>query len=317
MAQIIGQGTTWNLPNYWGELFTADAVNTQFLSMIGGLTGGVQTQNDEFATSSEYDFPAAEQPDISEDQSLTAPAGTQAVREQLGNVTQIFHQAVQVSYSKLSNGNKLSGINTAGKQNNVSNELAFQINYNLTKIARDIEHTNFSGVYQKSTASNVSNRTRGMLSVCDTAGSTAIDAGGVTLTKDLMQLLFRTMFDRGSMFLIPVIWVNGFIKQNISDIYGYAPDDRNIGGVNIKQIETDFGTIGIANATRFMPASELLLSDMRVIRPVTQPVPEKGNFFYEMLAKTGASENGQIFGQYGLDHGPAFAHGKITNLATS
>ena len=38
MAQVSGIGTTWNLPNYAGELFTADPTQTPFLSMIGGLT---------------------------------------------------------------------------------------------------------------------------------------------------------------------------------------------------------------------------------------------------------------------------------------
>ena len=84
--------------------------------------------------------------------------------------------------------------------------------------------------------------------------------------------------------------------------------------MNIKQLETDFGLIGIADAHRFVPAASLLLADMSVIAPVTQPVPGKGNFFVEELAKTGASENSQIFGKARLDHGPAFAHGKITGL---
>ena len=43
MPQVTGIGTTWNLPNYAGELFTADPTQTPFLSMIGGLTGGRQT----------------------------------------------------------------------------------------------------------------------------------------------------------------------------------------------------------------------------------------------------------------------------------
>jgi len=126
-----------------------------------------------------------------------------------------------------------------------------------------------------------------------------------------------TMFDAGSEFIMPVIWANGFQKQKLSDIYGYAPTDRTIGGVNIKQIETDFGVLGVADAHRFVPAASLLVADMAVIAPVTQPVPKKGNFFLEELSKTGASENSQLFGQYGLDHGPAFAHGAITGLATS
>jgi hypothetical protein len=111
-----------------------------------------------------------------------------------------------------------------------------------------------------------------------------------------------------------VIFVGGFQKTIISNIYGYAPEDRNVGGVNIKQIETDYGNIGIASPHRFMPATSLLVAEMSVIAPVFQPVPKKGNFFYEELAKTGAAEKGQIYGKFGLAHGPAFMHGSLTGL---
>ena len=40
MANVSGTGTVWNLPNYAGDLFTADSTNTPILSAIGGLTGG-------------------------------------------------------------------------------------------------------------------------------------------------------------------------------------------------------------------------------------------------------------------------------------
>ena len=56
MANQKGTGTTWNLPNYAGDLFTADAVNTPIFSAIGGMTGGVQTDNFEFPTDSSTVF---------------------------------------------------------------------------------------------------------------------------------------------------------------------------------------------------------------------------------------------------------------------
>lgn len=316
MAQVSGQGTIWNLPNYAGELFTADLVNTPILNMLGGMTnGGLQTPNFEFPTASEYDFPNASQPALTETASLSAPTATEAIRTQVKNVTQIFQQAVQISYEKLANRGRLSGINTVGAVNNVSDELAWQIDYNLKVIARNIEYTIINGAYQISTNAGVANKTRGLLEACGLTGGTAVDASGAGLDKTLVQTLLRTMFSNGAMFMNPVILVNGLQKQKLSDIFGYAPEDRTVGGVNIKQIETDFGNIGVADAHRFMPAGTLALVDMEVVKPVFQPVPDKGNFFYEELGKTGASENGQIFGKFGLDHGPAFAHGKITNLA--
>jgi hypothetical protein len=274
----------------------------------------MQTTNFEFATDSQYDQETAAQPAITETASLTAPTAISYVRSQNKNVTQIFHEQVSISYAKASNGGRLSGINTAGATNNVVSEKDWQIAKALEKIARDVEYTFLNGAYQISTDAGTANKTRGMLAACTV---NTVDASSATLSKALMDSLFLEMFNNGAMFKMPVILCGGFQKQKISDIYGYAPEDRNIGGLNIKQIETDFGNIGVMPAHRFMPTDDLLVADLSVVAPVFQSVPEKGNLFYEDLAKTGASEKGQIFGQIGLDHGPAFAHGSLTSLATS
>jgi hypothetical protein len=318
MSQVAGQGTVWNLPNYWGELFTADLIQTPILQMIGGLSGGgMQTQNFEFPTSSEYDFAAAAQPAITETESLTAPTANEAIRTQVKNVTQIFQEAVKVSYAALSNAGRLSGINSAGGFNSVEDKLAFQINYNLQKIARDIEHTIINGVYQISTDAGTANKTRGLLEACDLSGGSVVDASSAALSTTLFEELLLEMFNNGAKFDNCVVWANGYQKQALSALYGYAPESRNVGGVNVNQIETDFGVLGIAQPHRFMPTDTIMIVEMGVVKPVTQPVPVKGNMFYEELSKTGASENGQIFGQFGLDHGPAFMHGKLESLATS
>lgn len=318
MAQVTGTGTIWNLPNYFGELFTADETETPFLSYIGGLNGGAQTSNFEFATGSLYDFPTPKQPSISETASLTAPSGTEAVRTQIKNVTQIFQQAVDISYVKLSNGGRLSGLNTAGTSNNVSDEKDMQIMYNLTIIARDVENTFINGSYQVSTSSAVANKTRGMLEVCDDASSTDIDASGAALTKDMMDAAFLSMREAGAKFTDIVIWCSPKMKQALTKLYVVDATNvrsRTIGGADAQFIVTDFGTFAIApNGHRFMANTDVLIADMAFVNPVTQPVPEKGNMFYEELAKVGASERGQLFGQIGLDHGPAFLHGKVSGL---
>lgn len=311
MSNVQGTGTIWNLPNYAGDLFTADAINTPILTAIGGLTGGIQTENFEFSTDSQYSLPEAAQPAITETASLTAPTANNIVRGQNTNVTQIFHESVSISYVKQSNRGRMSGLNTAGQQNNAPSEKDFQIARTLEKIARDIEYTIINGKYQKATEAGVANKTRGLLALC--ADNTTVAAGSKKLTKAYMQQLFKAMYDAGAIFQNMVLWTNSTQKQIITDIYSYAPTDRNIGGTNIKQIETDFGNIGIA-LNRFMPQDTVLASELSVIAPVFQPVPEKGNFFYEELAKKGAAEEGQIFGQFGLDHGPAFMHGSITGL---
>lgn len=314
MANVSGTGTVWNLPNYAGDLFTADSTNTPILSAIGGLTGGVQTENFEFSTDSQYSLPEAKQPEITETASLTAPTAEEIVRTQNTNVTQIFHEKVSTSYVRESNRGRMSGLNTAGQQSNVqTTEKDWQIARKLEKIARDVEYTIINGVYQKADSAATANKTRGLLALCGGDGGTKVDGKNAALTKALMQQLFKAMYDAGAVFSNMVLYVGSTQKQIITDIYSYAPEDRNVGGTNIKQIETDFGNIGIA-LDRFMPQTAVLAAEMSVLAPVFQPVPGKGNFFYEELAKTGASEEGQIFGQFGLDHGPAFMHGAITGL---
>ena len=67
----------------------------------------------------------------------------------------------------------------------------------------------------------------------------------------------------------------------------------------------------------FQLNTTLLLADLSFVSVVTCPVPGKGNFFLEPLAKAGAADKAQIYGQWGLDHGPYFMHGTITGLAIS
>ena len=167
-SNVTGMGTTFNLPNYAGQLYTASPTKTPFLSMIGGLTGGMQTENDEFPTGVLYEFPEAAQPEISETASTTAPTGGELVKSQQTNVTQIFHESIEITYARLANRGKLSGLNTAGAQPEQPNEEDFQIARKLEKIARDVEFTFLNGKYQKASSAGQANKTRGMIELCST-----------------------------------------------------------------------------------------------------------------------------------------------------
>jgi hypothetical protein len=118
----------------------------------------------------------------------------------------------------------------------------------------------------------------------------------------------------GAPFENPVIFVNAFQKQALTTLYGIQPTDRKIGGLAVDTIYTDFAIMGVIWAPN-VPADTLLIADMSLIMPVVCEVPKKGVMFYEALAKTGASEKGQIYGQIGIDYGPEKFHGKITGLA--
>lgn len=316
MAVVTGVGTSWNLPNYAGELFTADASQTPLLSMIGSLTGGRQTTTSEFPTAVLFDYPEATQPAISESASVNAPASTLIAREQETNVVQIHQEVVNLTYMKMSNSSNMSGLNS-NEANSVEDEKAFQIHHKLVKIARDVEHSFINGVFNKAKSAQDANKTRGLIEL--TKSGTTIDAEGGVLTKSMLDSLFRKMAEAGAYFDNMVMLLPAYQKQMITDIYAGQFNAtmgarENIGGVNVTEIETDFCRMGIV-WDRFMPKDTILVADVAHIAPVFQAVPEKGVVFEEQLAKTGASDMIQIYSQIGLAHGPAFLHGSITNLS--
>jgi len=320
MANVNAAGTSWNCPNYTGELYLIGANQTPFLNMIGGLQGaGIRTVSSfEFPLAQPYALEAASQPAITETASLTAPTPWTYVRGQDTNTCQIFQRAVSISYAKQSVPGSIVADATTGlvdmnENQPVQNEKDFQIAAHLRQIAVNSDYTFLNGAYQKVTSAGVAAKTRGIITACST---NTVDASNTALSRNMFNELIRNMASNGAEFRNPVIFVNAFNKQQITEIYGYAPEDRNIGGMNIKQIETDFAQFGVIWAPN-VPASTLLVADLDVCHPVFLPVPGKGVLFYEELAKTGASERGQIYGQLGLDYGPEEFHGKITNLTTS
>lgn len=308
----MGAATVWNCPNYVGELFCIGANKTPFLNMIGGLEGGnaKQSSSFQFPVAQPWALESASQPTITEDDSLTAPTATTYVRGQDSNTVQIFQEQVSISYAKQSVVGEITGLSIEGVQP-VRNEKDFQIAANLQQIAFDADHTFLNGTYQEAINAATAARTKGILTATT---SNAIAGGAAALTKTMINNLLKTMADNGAIFENVVIFVNAFQKQKITDIYAYAPESRNVGGVNINQIETDFAILGIVWAPN-VPTTELLIAEMSVCSPVFLPVPDKGVLFYEELSKTGASEKGQIYGQIGIDYGPEEYHGKITGLA--
>ena len=271
----------------------------------------------EFVTGQEYQTEGGQQPDISEVESLTAPDADYITRAQETNVTQIFQESVYISYAKESNMGTLSGINIAGQQANPADELDFQIAGKMAKVARDIEYTFINGQYQKADNDNTANRTRGMLTAIS---SNFIDLEGKPLrvwdVAELMKLIYEAQGSLNGLVLwvdpVSLFQLNADAEQNGNTI---VPASRTINGISINTLLTPLGEVGVYLG-EFLPAGTVMLWNPALVSPVEQPHPEKGNFFLEELAKTGAGSKYQIFGQIGLDHGPEWWHGKIVNIST-
>lgn len=320
----VAAGTLWNLPNLAGQLFTSSKVKTPFLDRIP-MAGDVNSP--EFAMSSSYDMEAASQPAITETASLTAPTPVSYVRDNEKNVAQIFQEQVSVSYAKLSAPGRLKRIEvtTTGAaydefgSNPVQKELAFQIATNMDQMKMDMEYSFLNGTYQLATSAAVAFKTRGVITA-STVNTVA--AGGVDITKAIMDSLFKEMADNGAFEQGNghSIMCNSWNKQLLTDIYTFVPQDRNTGGSNITLIETDFGVFEIVYVPR-VPAATIAVLNMSQMAVAFQPVPDKpadeNRVILEPLAKTGAGEKWQLFTQAGIDYGSADFHGTITGTSTS
>lgn len=320
----VAAGTLWNLPNLAGQLFTPSQVATPFLDRISAI---VDINSPEFAMSSSYDMEAAAQPAITETGSLTAPTAVSYVRDNEKNVAQIFQRQISLSYAKLSDAGRLKRIevSTSGAAydefggNPISDELAFQTQTNLDQMKMDMEYSFLNGSYQLATSAAVAFKTRGLIT-----GSTTntVAAGGVDVTKAIMDSLFKEMADNGAFSQGGnfTIMCNAYNKQKLTDIYTFVPQDRNVGGSNIQMIETDFGMFEIVYVPR-VPAATIAVVNMSKLAVAFQPVAGKAvdssRVILEPLAKTGAGEKWQLYAQAGIDYGSSYFHGTVTGTATA
>lgn len=308
MGAVSGQGTTFNLLNYTGELFNVTPKDTPFLSMIGGLTGGVSADAKDINWQT-VDNAAAEQPAIVEG---ADPTYAERSRSEVHNVLQIFQYGVEVSYTKLGATKHISNTVAVLGNQPVQNELDFQLNLKLQRAARDVEYSFLQGTYQQAATNGTARKTRGMKNAITT---NTVAAGG-DITTDHVNALLKEMADSGAPFTNPVIFANSWNKQRLSEIYTYAPESRTVGGSNISTIMTDFAQLGIVY-DRHVPTDEVYIIDVAYCKPHFLNVPGKGHFFMEPLAKTGAAEKWQLYGEIGLEYGPEQWHGSLTSTSTS
>jgi hypothetical protein len=397
MAGITGMGTTFNLPNYAGELFALTPDDTPLLSAIGGLTGGGMT------TATEFEWQTYDLRDPAQNvqvEGATAPTAQERARGNVRNVAQIHQSKVSVSYTKQAAIGQLATPGSApfrsvDGSNPVNNELDWQVAQELKSIALDVNYSFINGAYANPTSNATARKTRGLLAaittnriakgvtttgassatdtitstahgltdgnkivftitdvatnivagrvyyvvssatntfkVATSLGGTALTLGTATglaytkpwataLTGDVVNDMIQLAYDNGGISeqFTATLLCNSIQKRAVTKAFAsqygqYTETSRNVGGVALTTVVTDFGTLNLM-MDRHMPQDTIAAVSLEQLTPVFLNVPGKGVFFEEPLAKTGASDEVQLYGEIGLKYGAEKAHAVMTGL---
>lgn len=401
MSTVTGIGTSFNLPNYHGELFSITPADTPLLSAIGGLTGGRRATAVEFEWST-YDLRDPSQTLRVRTEGAVAPTAEQRARGSVRNVCQIHQEKVEVTYTKQAAIGQFTGPSSAPYRdvegaNAVISELSFQTIQALKSIALDVNYSFINGVLANPTTNGSARQTGGLISsittnaaaskataavtglsaatdtitetstarsdgdkivftdvgasttitlnrtyyvvgkttnafkVSKTLGGAAITVGTATvaysvpwtttLDVTVIENVLQMAYDNGGISeqFTGTLLVNSAQKRAISTAYANAYGkfqemSRNVGGVNVQTIETNFGQLNVM-LDRHVPQDAIIVTSLENLAPVFLEVPGKGVFFEEPLAKTGASDAAQLYGEIGLQYGPEKTHAIQRGLA--
>lgn len=319
---------TWNLPNFVGELFFLSPLETPFLSMIGGLTGGRSARGVVFGWQDTlHRAPALQANDEGADANFTAQKRSDRI-----NVCEIFQYASEVTYSKQGGVDRLGTIgeiavtdpaiidqaSILGNQP-VQNELDWQMNILVEQAGLDVELsflTETLAIPNDGTA----RQTQGIVGAVSTDTTTDYTATvGQTATRAVINDLSKKLYDNGAPMRNCVIMVNSQPKLELGNDYadttgGYVqPRSYSVFGVNVTDLETEFGRYPVV-LNRHLSQDQVLVVDLSVCAPRFLPIPGKGHFFQEPLSKLGSYDREQLYGEIGLEYGPSGWHALADNL---
>jgi len=238
------------------------------------------------------------------------PAARFTNRVRLGNYTQIFTAAVEVSGSDL-----------AARQIGLADELDYQKQERLRELLRDLENTIINGGSPASNPQGSASVRRSLKGILQHITTNAIDTGdsgfpsGTDLDEEKLNYALRQIWESSSAN-VDLIVVNGYQKRQINSFVSsnraFGPSDKTYSDM-LSLYESDFGLCRII-VSRWVPQDTVLLLDSSRI----SIVPLAGrSFHFKPLAAGGDYECGQLIGEYTLELRNQEAHGCIRGLSVS
>ena len=330
-----------NINNFTGELFKVTPQRTPLLSATGGLTGG-KAINSTF-----FQFQTIDNATVS---SVTpgAEGGTPNFngrsRSAIQGVLEIFHEAVQVTYTAQAAYGEIVPFDLASSYKNsidklalegtnpVNDEMAAQLELVLELVAKKAEFQAFNGAFSDGTSSN--RQMRGLDAHCNLTGGNIFfnDANGdgtgadQKIHWDTVAGAMKKLYDAGAPMREPVLFVSPqmlldlnkeLVNPTVSGALtgGILPRDRNVGGVDIDTIVTPFGAMGMALSDN-LPANKAFIVDLAFVTPVFLNIPGKGTVFIRDLDQGDNARMGKaVYMEMGYDFGPPQYHCEIADIA--
>lgn len=323
MADVTGVATSYDLPNYIGELFQKGERPNAFVRLFGGLAGAIRLVGaPEFAMGVDYSLSAPTQPAILEG---ADPVFKEEDTNQSSNITQVFQEGVKLTYSLESRNDAIGGIAVIPGKGNGDlqnpNSMAWQVARAVERVQNAYNYSALRGAYQKPANNATARKMRGVR----TSVTTNLFANAGTPranSKVIFEAALKNMMVNGAFALGAEVYAFGDANQieNLVNLYkadGNQPIARDIVGVAIRTIVTTWATVHLVWEPD-MAAGELFITQPSRVRPTAMPIIaggiSKGVLFVEELAKTGAATPMHVYGELGVDYTHEVFHGVLADL---
>ena len=315
MASTSATAQSYNDTNVIGQVLRIGAMNNTgaFLAAIGGLNGARRVKSIAYDMVASYSLNTGVQNNLSETAVLSTGTAKFYAKTPVNNVTQTNKYEIIVSDRREAATDEVVSTTFVGAAPAVS-EFDRQAAAAMEQLNADWEFTCLQGTYAARSAVGVAEGSGGLTDSVIGITTNTINASSASLDSDMIAQLLVKMSENGAPMNNLAFVVRPAYLDQLNTLYGFAPQDRNVGGVQLKQIYSTFGPVSLI-MTNNAPANTLLAVNMPFVQPVV--LPHKGGIDILMKEFTDGSsaQKGYIEGYIGVDFKHESLHGKVYGLA--
>lgn len=315
MSSTAATGQSYNDTNVAGIVLQIGAAkNTgQFLAAIGGLNGARRINSQAFDMSAGYSLDTPAQNAISEQTSMSAGTKRFYAKTQYPNVVQILKKEFGVSNLRESASRQVASTTFYSDNLPVTSEFDRAAANAQAQFNADWEFICLQGTYVARSAVSTNVAAGGLTDSSVGIQTNRVNASSAALDSGMISELMITMAENGAPFDNLAIVAKPEYIDALGTLYGFQPQDRNIGGIQLRQIYTTYGPVSLI-WTNAAPANTLIIADLAYIQPVVMPDLGMDILMREYL-DGGSALNGYIEGFVGVDFGHESYHGTVYGLA--